>query len=182
MTKRAHKKFERNPRDFYATPSSAVLPLLPHLPPAAHYDEPCAGEGDLIKHLSAYGHYCEQATDISPPNRMKSKSIDALDINECRSKMFITNPPWDRKTLHPIITRLSNLAPTWLLFDADWMHTKQSIEFMPRCEKIVSIGRVSWMGNGVSGFDNCAWYLFDVMNKETTKFIGRTWKTGQKRQ
>jgi hypothetical protein len=49
---------------------------------------------------------------------------NALDIQA--ASMFITNPPWDRKVLHPLIEHLSSIAPTWLLFDADWMHTKQS--------------------------------------------------------
>ena len=85
--------------------------------------------------------------------------------------MFITNPPWDRKILHPLIKHLSNMAPTWLLFDADWMHTRQSRKYIKHCSMIVSVGRIKWFGN-MTGKDNCAWYLFD---KETTstKFIGR---------
>jgi hypothetical protein len=172
MTKRDFQKFERTPRDFYATPASAVLPLLPHLARGLTFDEPCAGAGDLMGHLYGAGYYCNFASDISP-RQIPIVKLDALDIKRCWSDCFITNPPWDRKVLHPLITHLSDIAPTWLLFDADWMHTKQSIPFMPRCEKIVSVGRVSWMGNGVSGFDNCAWYLFDARNEAQTQFIAR---------
>ncbi len=171
MTKRASGKFKRNPRDFYATPYEAVLPLLPHLPLGTSYDEPCAGDGDLIGHLIKHGHGCSWASDINGIHRI----FDAFSLTKCYGKMFITNPPWSRDVLHPLITHLSDIAPTWLLFDADWMHTKQAIPFMLRLAKIVSVGRVSWMGNGVSGFDNCCWYLFheEVRDLYGTQFYGR---------
>jgi hypothetical protein len=52
--------------------------------------------------------------------------------------------------------------PTWLLFDADWMHTRQSAPFMPHLRKIVSVGRVKWIPDSpFTGKDNCCWYLFD---------------------
>lgn len=44
------------------------------------------------------------------------------------------------------------------------------------CEKIVSVGRVSWEGNGIKGKDNCAWYLFDATQgcqPEPPKFYGQ---------
>ena len=70
-----------------------------------------------------------------------------------------------------MIEHFKSLKPTWLLFDADWMHTRQSREYIKYCSMIVSVGRIKWFGN-MTGKDNCAWYLFD---KETisTKFIGR---------
>ena len=71
-----------------------------------------------------------------------------------------------------MINFFTKKKPTWLLFDADWMHTKQSHEYMPLCKKIVSVGRIKWFGN-MTGKDNCAWYLF---GKESsfTEFVGRT--------
>jgi hypothetical protein len=88
--------------------------------------------------------------------------------------MFITNPPWDRKILHPLIVHLSDQAPTWLLFDADWMHTRQAAPFMPRLRKIVSVGRVKWIPDStMTGKDNCAWYLFDRPHSEGVRFHGR---------
>ena len=88
--------------------------------------------------------------------------------------MFITNPPWTRELLHPLIDHLSSILPTWLLFDADWIHTKQSSEFIKRCAKIVSIGRVKWIPDSkYSGLENCCWYLFQKEPVEATIFIGR---------
>ncbi len=165
MSKRS-AKFKRNPRDYYRTPYEAVFPLLPHLPAATRFCEPCAGDGVLVDHLTRHSHICARARDIKP-KRDDIEQKDALTTLTENIDYFITNPPWSRHILHPLIEFLSDQHPTWLLLDADWMHTKQSIPYMERCQKIVSIGRVSWQQNGVSGFDNCCWYLFDI-------YAGRT--------
>ena len=113
------------------------------------------------------------ASDIEP----QLHGIAANDFSKIgnfevlESAFIITNPPWDRKILHPMIKHFYSLRPTWLLFDADWPHTKQSSEYMKKCSKIVSVGRIKWFGD-MTGKDNCAWYLFE--NEETeTKFYGR---------
>lgn len=166
--------FERIPRDFYPTPAAAVLPLLRHLSPRTRYAEPCAGDGALIDHLADHGHVCVWASDIDP----KRDDIHENDATTCGTglaTMFITNPPWDRKLLHPIIEALSDKAPTWLLFDSDWMHTKQSTPFLPRLRRIVSVGRVKWIPDStMTGKDNCAWHLFDKPSNEPVRFYGRT--------
>lgn len=172
MTKRAKGKFERRPRDFYATPESAVLPLLPHLELGSSFEEPCAGDGALVDMLERCNHFCAYASDISPGCR-EVAPFDVFNCDRISADYFITNPPWSRPILHKIIVHLSDIAPTWLLFDADWIHTKQSVEYMKRCRKIVSVGRVSWMGNGTVGFDNCAWYLFDKPSDTVTEFHPR---------
>jgi len=45
------------------------------------------------------------------------------------------------------------------------------MQYLPRCKKIVSIGRVKWFGN-TAGKDNCCWYLFDEQPTETI-FVGQ---------
>jgi len=176
MTKRAPGKFKRRKQDAYDTPSSAVLPLLPHLPPKCKYVEPCAGFGAITEPLYIAGHRCVEAFDIDP----RDEDIDKLDALTAPISMLaagshiITNPPWTRQILHPMIDRFSAIRPTWLLFDADWMHTRQAAPYMVKCVKIVSVGRVSWMQNGTSGLDNCAWYLFDANHIGPTVFWGRT--------
>ena len=150
--------FERQPRDFYPTPKEAVIPLLPHLPEKGLFAEPCAGDGRLIEHIeeltSLSGYWM---TDIEPHADFIGNG-DALTDKIVGCDICITNPPWDRKILHPLIDNLSNQLPTWLLFDADWMHTKQSVPYIKICSKIVSVGRIKWFGN-MTGKDNCAWYL-----------------------
>ncbi|HWV44567.1 MAG TPA: hypothetical protein VN039_00840 [Nitrospira sp.] len=153
--------FERMPRDFYPTPYEAILPLLPHIP-HARFIEPCAGDGALVRHLEKHGHTCVDAFDIEPQAE-DIRTDDALTFRrEDGYSHFITNPPWDREILHPLIFNLCHQKPTWLLFDADWMHTKQAIPFMEMCCKIVSVGRVKWIPDSkMTGKDNCCWYKFD---------------------
>jgi len=165
--------FDRNPRDYYPTPEAAVIPLLPYLPPETHFIEPCAGDGRLVRHLEKFGHRCGYACDIEP----QADGIDTRDIlffgNRLpETEMIITNPPWERETLHAMIDALRVQAPTWLLFDADWMHTAKAAPYLPYCQRIVTVGRVSWMENGTSGMDNCCWYLFGA-DTCATVFSGR---------
>lgn len=175
MGKRSN--FERVERDYYPTPIEAVEPLIDHLPLFFDYVEPCAGDGRLIDHiltLTGGTGDCLYACDIEP-QRDDIVQFDALDIDFGGYEVFdycITNPPWDRKFLHPFIEHWTGIAPTWLLFDADWMHTKQSAIYMTYCKKVVSVGRVKWFGNQ-SGKDNCCWYLFDKDKEGPTEFYGR---------
>lgn len=162
-------EFERIEKDFYRTiDPRAVLPLLPFIE-GNTYVEPCCGEGDLINMLNPRA-ICLGFSDIETGK-------DALTIDELycgNADMIITNPPWSRKLLHSMILHFCKLRPTWLLFDADWAHTKQSSELMKYCTDIVSVGRLIWIeGTKTSGKDNCAWYRFDFNNNETTKFHGR---------
>ena len=167
--------FERKPRDFYPTPFAAVEPLIQHLPQGFQFAEPCAGDGQLCRHLEYFGGTCMWASDIEPQAEgIHTSSYDKLGLEELiETEYIITNPPWDRKILHPMIEFFAPKFPTWLLFDADWPHTKQSKKYISMCSKIVSVGRIKWFGN-MTGKDNCAWYLFDEKNNEPTKFYGRT--------
>ena len=154
--------FDRIPRDYYPTPFEAVHPLLPHLKPGTRFVEPCAGDARLIDHLEAAGHCCVSAWDIEPRDERVERH-DALDLLVGNIDCFITNPPWDRKVLHSMIVHLSMQHPTWLLFDADWIHTRQSAPFMPLLRSIVSVGRIKWIEDSpFTGKDNCAWHLFSA--------------------
>lgn len=146
----------------YPTPREAVYPLLPHLLPGTRFAEPCAGNGALVVWLEAAGMRCTDKSDIDP-QAWSVANLDAFDfVPGLHTEMIITNPPWDRKVLHPMIEHFSYWKPTWLLFDADWMHTKQAAPYLRYCRKIVSVGRVKWIPDSkMTGKDNCAWYLFD---------------------
>ena len=168
--------FERKPLDFYPTPYAALKPLLRHLRPQIRFAEPCAGNGRLIDMLRAEGHQCVAAFDIVPQRddiTMRDASfMSAEHLN--MADMIITNPPWDRTPLHQIIQRCLATVPAWLLFDADWMHTRQATPFLPHCKKIVSVGRVKWIEDSdMAGKDNCCWYLFDGTFKGFPVFYGR---------
>ena len=173
MSKRSAGHASR-PRDFWPTPRKAVLPLLPHLGPGTRFAEPCAGNGALIDLLEEAGHQCSWASDIAP-QRVDILADDALElpgliaIADC----VITNPPWSRHILHPMIEHLSSMLPIWMLFDADWPFTKQSSCLIRKCSRIIPIGRVKWIPDSPhQGMDSCAWYEFLPGHTEGPRFIG----------
>jgi hypothetical protein len=168
--------FERRPRDAYDTPAEAVRPLLAHLSPGTRFVEPCAGNGVLVDHLTAAGHSCLMASDIEPRrDDIVAQDALTLDLTGLQSTdRIITNSPWARPLLHPLIERFSDYAPTWLLFDADWVHTRQAIPYLPRLRRIVSVGRVKWIADSpFTGKDNCAWHLFTTPTHLAPEFYAR---------
>lgn len=176
MAKRSSGDFERVPNDLYRTwDYRAVRPLLRHLDPGTLYVEPCAGAGDLIDHLKIAGHRCVRAFDIDP-QRHDIQHGDARTLTwRTQRGVWITNPPWTRDIMHPIIRNLAKQAPLWALFDSDWVHTDQASGFMPILRKIVSVGRVKFIpGSEHDGKDNVSWHLFDAtIPPGKIEFIGR---------
>jgi hypothetical protein len=175
MGKRSN--FARFERDYYATPSAAVLPLIPHLPAGARFIEPCAGDGRLARHLEAHGMVCVDMLDIEPQhpdvrrgNALQEVRWDALpdDVD-----FIITNPPWTRRIMHPMIETFRRTRPTWLLHDANWLFTRQAAPFLPYVAKIVTIGRVKWIEDStMSGKDDSVWTLH-TDTPGPTLFFGR---------
>lgn len=160
--------FPRRPMDEYQTiDPRAVPPLLPFMRGVDTFAEPCAGEGRLLRMLERHGLSCAYSGDISDgQDAMELRSLNGVDA-------IITNPPWTREILHPMIRHFQRLAPTWLLFDADWPHTKQCAPFIANCSHIVSVGRLIWMeGTKQTGKDNCAWYRFHAQHNEGPRFYG----------
>ena len=179
MGKRSN--FERKARDLYPTPYKALLPLLPQLEPCTRFFEPCAGDGRLIGYLQEHGHICFGAWDIEPgdPCIKRGDALNIISSHDYMERVFITNSPWERTLLHRLIIHLSGQHPTWLLFDADWKHTKQAIPFLPYCHRVVSVGRVRWLegtdaDQGSDGKDNAAWYFFTRDTGPGPLFYGRT--------
>ena len=171
MGKRSN--FERNPRDFYRTPASAARPLIAelHRQDVDTFCEPCAGDGTLIHHLHEF--YCIEAHDIEPQAPGIDQK-DALTITSTEADVIITNPPWSRFVLHPLLEHFVNIAPTWLLLDAGWMFTRQASPYLRWCKKIIAVGRVKWIPDSpYTSKDDCAWYLFDKNKTGDTIFIGR---------
>ena len=162
--------FERRKNDAYQTPAPAVLPLIPHLRGIKSFAEPCAGEGKLVKALEGHGLVCNFFDDIE--NGFDAITDDALEL--ARFDAIITNPPWTREILHPMILRFQSIAPTWLLFDADWVHTRQALPFIDQCSHIVSVGRVKWIEDSkFSGKDNAAWHRFHSQHVGGPRFFAR---------
>lgn len=171
MTKRAAGKFERRERDFYPTPEEPVLKLLPHLLRVQTFAEPMCGDGAIVHVLEHLGWECGWLSDLEPmmENReaftMDVFSTDLANYNQCDT--IISNPPWPAPNgggdpTISIIEHLMRFKPTWMLLSADFMHNRYFSNLANWCDRIVSVGRVSWQHNGQKGFDNAAWYRFDA--------------------
>ncbi|RRI02320.1 hypothetical protein EH240_12705 [Mesorhizobium tamadayense] len=173
MGKRSN--YPRISKDFYPTPAKAVLPLLPFLRPGTRFIEPCGGDGALISHLEAHGHTCVGAVDIEPRHR-SIVARDALTLTTTDvvgAECFITNLPWSRPVLHPLLAHLKGLLPLWTIIDSNWAHTIQAGPHMHYCSQVVSIGRVRWIpGTSSDGKDDASWYRFEAVPTETI-FKGR---------
>jgi hypothetical protein len=106
--------------------------------------------------------------------RLDALTVTLQDLDCTGATHIITNPVWTRPILHRMIEHFSAMRPTWLLFDADWLHTKQSAPYQHLCRKVVSVGRLIWIeGTTTSGKDNCAWHLFDARGSGPIEFVGR---------
>ncbi|MCB5205032.1 hypothetical protein LH464_21435 [Neorhizobium sp. T786] len=162
--------FERRKNDAYQTPAAAVTPLIGYLRGIKTFAEPCVGEGKLVRSLESFGLECVWSGDIETGQ-------DALTdetLSSTRFDAIITNPPWTRQILHPMIQRFQSIAPTWLLFDADWVHTRQAAPFLDQCSHIVSVGRVKWIEDSAfSGKDNAAWHRFHAQHTGGPRFFWR---------
>lgn len=198
MTK--YSDFEKIPQDQYFTPLAAVTPLKSFLQTNTTFYEPCAGDGRLVEHIESLGKNirCVGYSDVDPASaretaadhfngavRTDVKKLDALALTRQHlngASHIITNPPWTRTKasgylLHKMIVHFSDLAPTWLLFDASWANTSQAVPYLNRCTDIVAIGRVKWFPNtDQSGKKDACWYRFihpDLRTRAAPFFHGR---------
>lgn len=160
----------QRPRGFWPTPRPAVVPLIPYLPPAATYAEPCAGDGSLINHLASLweGGHCALALDLEP----RGPGIEQGDARDLtfRPDLFVTNPPWPKTGQKgdpaiSIIQHLAGIAPVWALLPWDFAANDYFRRVIGLCSEIVPIGRVSWLENGTPGKDNVAWFRFCAQNR-----------------
>lgn len=145
MSKRSN--FEKISRDFYPTidPNAFPLNFLEEFLSYDSYAEPCAGSLDLAQHLQ----YPTWTSDLEPGDP-SVKQKDALtlteeDLKDCDA--IITNPPFTKKVLLPLLDHFITLKPTWLLLPADYMHNQYFAGYMNKCSKVISIGRLYWFVN-----------------------------------
>lgn len=181
MGKREDIKKPKSPRDFYATTDpDAVKPLLPFVK-GKTYAEPCYGQGDLVR-LIGKNASCILMSDIEPhedfwqPIDASTMELEWLTVIgvDC----IITNPPFSKALLLPIMDHLMQSGiPLWLLLPSDISHNKYMRPYMKKCKTVVSVGRLCWFldevtGKRVKGVDNYQWMEF-VNYSTPTVFHGR---------
>lgn len=86
--------YEREGRDFYATPGWVTEALLQHVNFRGAVWEPCCGEGAMSSVLAAHGHEVI-STDIAD----RAFGTPGVDFLKCRSvpkgcRSIVTNPPY----------------------------------------------------------------------------------------
>jgi len=157
---------------FYPTiDPRAIPPLLQHVPPGTVFAEPCAGAGDLIHLLEQAGLVCAWGLELEPQgsclrNRWPIGVGNALSLTKASlgpATVLISNLPWERSWLHPLIRHLAAIAPLWSLHDASWAYTQQAAAFRPLLTDVVAVGRLKWFeGSKYDPPDDCAWYRFEA--------------------
>lgn len=191
---------------FYPTiDPRSIPPLLEHVPAGTVFAEPCAGAGDLIQLLEGAGLRCAWGLELEPQdeglrNRWPIGVGDALRLGARDLHgvdLFITNLPWERGWLEPLIRHLAAIAPLWSLHDAGWAYTGRAGSFGSICTDVVAVGRLRWFeprgrplrepGEGDRAYakraakhmksndppTDCAWYRFDARpnrEKAPTRF------------
>jgi hypothetical protein len=170
--------YPRREADFYPTPCAAVAPLIPYLRGIRTFAEPCAGDGDLVRHLEAHGLRCVYAGDIrTGQDALAVSSYGAADA-------IITNPPFkypedpkhSTRLLFDLIRHfLGRGVQFWLLLPHDWSANKGSTSCLRHCSDIVPIGRVKWIADSAfsGGYENSCWYRFDARHTNGPVFRSR---------
>ena len=134
--------------------------MIPYLRGIRTFAEPCAGEGDLIRHLESFGLTCVYAGDITTgQDALARASYGAIDA-------IVTNPPFSRKSI-PLLRRLiahfQNIAPTWLLLRLGMASTIWMAPLLRHCSDIVVMPRLILIkGTTQGGMEDHAWYRFDI--------------------
>lgn len=138
---------------FYPTiDPRCVPPLLEHVPPGSVFAEPCAGAGDLVHLLEAAGLVCAWGLELEPQSEClrnrwpiavgNALQLDTHDLHGV--DLFISNLPWERDWLEPLIWHLASIAPLWSLHDAGWCYTARAAPFRSICTDVVAVGRLKW--------------------------------------
>lgn len=195
---------------YYPTIDARCVPALLAGMQAAgdglRFAEPCAGAGHLVDLLDGQRVgdgvlQCVFGLELEPQghldggtrNRWPIATGNALQLTErdlaragAPVDVLISNLPWHRDWLHPLIRHLAALRPLWSLHDASWAFTDQAAPFASICTDIAAVGRLKWFpprgrplrepGESAAKYaeraakhckpsdppTDCAWYRFDA--------------------
>jgi hypothetical protein len=175
--------YEREGRDFYATPAWVTAALLQHVTFRSPIWEPCCGDGAMSSVLSAHGHPVV-STDIVD----RGFGTPGVDFLACRSVpagcgAIVTNPPYGDTgshrgqaksstamldfLRHAITLTASVQGQLALLVRLQWIAGRRAAEIMsaaPFAATIVLTKRIRWFDMGErtnTAQHHHAWVVFD---------------------
>lgn len=168
--------FSKVEKDYYPTTDPrAVEPLVPFIR-GKTYAEPCYGDGDLEDLLMDVA-ICKWRSDVRETVG-SSKVLDAMSLTKGDLEgidLIVTNPPFTKTVLMPMLAHFITLKPTWLLLPADYAHNVYFGDAMRKCAKMVSVGRLKWIKDSKhTSVDNFCWYFWPQHSThQQTIFVGR---------
>jgi hypothetical protein len=158
----------RRELDYYRTPPSATLALLPLI---ANWPrevwEPCCGDGAISKILETAG-FVVQSSDLA--DRGYGAVQDFFEVKSPRHKTIITNAPFGRA--HDFIRHAHSLGVQRiaLLLKANFFSSKRSLgvwnTWRPRIIAPLT-WRLDFTGAGAPHTD-CQWVLWDGLAFQTS--------------
>lgn len=171
MGKRSN--FEKKHRDkYYTIDPKASLSLSQLLGvQKIKYAEPCVGDGSLVD-LLGDNFECVWASDIEPDGRysddmsMGAEDITKEQMDAVEAEYIITNPPFTRNILLPIIDHFvyDLKIDTAFLLPSNIIHNKYFCEYVTDAAFIKSMGRLYFEENMIRGKDDYVWILWKPNN------------------
>jgi len=173
-----YSDYNKIPKDYYPTTDPKAVPTkLVEFIRGKTYAEPCYGNGDLEGLLTDVAA-CKWRSDIRETVG-SSKVLDALEVTKEDlegTDLIVTNPPFSKDVLLPLIDHFVSLKPTWLLLPAGYMNNIYFGPYMKRCSRVVSIGRIKWFRDSKhTSTDDFCWYFWKkgATTDTRTIFYGR---------
>lgn len=167
---------EQPPLGFYPTLPSTIEPLLPLLPKRTRFIEPCAGDYSLAGYLEQHGHECVFASDLEPRHEeVCVRDAGKHDFRSIQADMVITNFPYRKQLLKPILENLIPQIDIWMVIYSSWLDTLWAAKFMEHAAIELPIGRARWplgvevTDPGGAGKRDFSWVLFTPTKQPTVR-------------
>jgi len=162
--------YARTANDLYQTEPWATEALLRHFPVAGlHVWEPAAGNHLMVDVLREAGARVF-ATDVATYDRAHDDIIDFLApmFTGNAHQAIITNPPYGKGNRDAVrfaelaLERCDGMVALLLTAKFDFGKTRRHLfQDNPRfMAKIALLDRISWAGNGETGTEDHAWYVW----------------------
>ncbi len=148
----------RNASDFYPTPSTAFLPLLPYLDKQKLYWEPACGDGRLIRQMQQAG--------ISANGRDLNDGYDFL-LSDTQFDGIVTNPPFSL-ALEFCNKAISCSAETFMLLRLNFLGAQKRRSWWQAHEPsalFVLSERPCFTNDGKTDATDYAWFYWGERHK-----------------